>query len=357
MGQLGLDTRKLNRKILSVYWIVIGLAILIKLINSNFSELPFTEYFIDFVLIPSGIGVLVVLLTEWCVRKLSRNIDLIVILAGLVLALNFIYSRPDIIILRSALFLPILVSGAYFKRNTIILTSVATIVSYSFLTMVQPILRTGVTVTDHFTMIAMLSIAAIAVIGIMERGLELAGHYRQSIENQQELLVKNTLMEKLTKTDSLTGMYNQISFHQFLDELIAHHAQYHFSIQMAIFDLDNFKQVNDTYGHRAGDEVLKQISELIKSEITPDDFAARYGGEEFIVLFVGKPMKKTGRLVEDIRKKIESISFRVLEGKSVTVSVGLQEYEAHTGKDAFFEKADSLLYDAKRNGKNQVITG
>jgi diguanylate cyclase (GGDEF)-like protein len=357
MGQLGLDTRQLNRKILSVYWVVIGLAILIKLINYSFTDVPWMEYIFYYVLIPSGIGFLIVLLTELSVRTFTKYVDLIVILAGLLLALNFIYSRPDIVILRSALFLPILVSGAYFRKNTIIITSVATIVSYSFLTLIQPVLRTGITITDHFTMVAMLSIATIVIIGIMERGLEIAGDYRQSIANQQDLLVKNTLMEKLTKTDSLTGMYNQISFHQFLDELLAHHAQFHFSIQMAILDLDNFKQVNDTYGHRAGDDVLKQISELIKNEITPDDFAARYGGEEFIILFVGKPKKKTVRLVEEIRKKIESIPFRVLEGQCVTVSIGLQEYEANTGKESFFEKADSLLYDAKRNGKNQVKTG
>lgn len=357
MGQLGLDSKKLNRKILNVYWVVIGLALIIKLINYNFTDVPMGEYLIYYVLIPSGFGLAIVLFSELSVKRLSKHIDLIIVLAGLFIALNFIYSRPDIIILRSALFLPILVSGAYFKRNTIIFSTAATIVSYSLLTLIQPVLRTGISIIDQFTMMAMLIIAAIAVIGIMERGLELAGHYRQSILAQQELLVKNTLMEKLTKTDSLTGMYNQISFHQFMDELLAHHAQFHFSIQMAIFDIDNFKRVNDTYGHRAGDEVLKQISELIKNEITADDFAARYGGEEFIVLFVGKPMEKTVGLVEEIRKKIESISYRVLEGEGVTVSIGLQEYEAKSGKEAFFEKADTLLYDAKRNGKNQVMTG
>ncbi|WP_349408903.1 GGDEF domain-containing protein [Pseudalkalibacillus sp. SCS-8] len=357
MGLLELDTRKLNRKILNVYWIIVGLAVFIKLVNYYFTDVPLHEYLLYYVAIPSGIGALIVVSAEICMKNIRKHLDLIVVLAGLFIALNFIYSRPDIVILRSALFLPILVSGAYFKPRTIYLSATATMISYSLLTVVQPVLRHDISIIDHFTLMAMLTIAAFAVLGIMERGLELAVNYRQSIENQQELLVKNTLMEKLTKTDSLTGMYNQISFHQFLDELLAHHAKYHFSIQMAIFDLDNFKQVNDTYGHRAGDEVLRTVSELIKKEITPDDFAARYGGEEFIVLFVGKPMKKTVELVETIRKKIEGIPFEVLNGETVTISVGVQEYQANSRKETFFEMADSLLYDAKRNGKNQVKTG
>ncbi|WP_261131224.1 GGDEF domain-containing protein [Bacillus sp. Marseille-Q3570] len=357
MNRVELDTRKLNRKILNVYWLIIFLAIIIKLINYNFTDAPLGEYLIYFVAIPGVIGALIVIGSEVAVRLDNPVRDFIVITAGLLIALNFIYSRPDLIIVKAALFLPILTSGAYFKKKIIIYTTVLTIVSYSILSVIDPMLRSSIGVIEHFTLLAMLSIAALAVIGITERGLELTEHYRQSIEDQQDLLVKNTLMEKLSKTDSLTGMYNQISFHQYLNELLAHHSQYHFSIQMAIFDLDNFKQVNDTYGHRAGDEVLKQIAELIQKEITSDDFAARYGGEEFIVLFVGKPMERTIILIEGIRRKIEGISFRVLEGSRVTVSIGVNEYETGMGKEAFFEKADKLLYSAKRNGKNQVKTG
>ncbi|WLD93239.1 GGDEF domain-containing protein [Alkalihalobacillus sp. AL-G] len=352
-----LDSTRLNRKILNVYWVIIGLSSVIELVNYTFTTLPFKQYALYDVVLPTILTSLIMLVCEWGRSYFPKRANDFVVVTGLLIAVVFICIRPDVAVLRASLFLPILVSGAYFNKRSIRLATVSSFLSYIMLYFLHPYLNANVGYTEHFMMLSMLPIAALAVTGVMVRGLEIADHYRRSLEKQEELIVENTLMEKLAKTDSLTGLYNQISFHQYLDELLKHHAQHGFSLQMAIFDLDNFKQVNDTYGHRAGDQVLKELSDLIKREITPDDFAARYGGEEFIVLFIGKPMERTMELVELIRTKIEQLSFSALDGSHVTVSIGVKDYHRSVEKEQFFEKADSLLYKAKRSGKNQVKTG
>ncbi|WP_408008714.1 hypothetical protein ACJROX_29465 [Pseudalkalibacillus sp. A8] len=104
MSQMELDTRKLNRRILNVYWLIIFLAIIIKLINYNFSNIPLGEYLIYFVAVPGVIGALIVGGAEIAVRLDHSLKDFTVITAGLLIALNFIYSRPDLLIVKAASF-------------------------------------------------------------------------------------------------------------------------------------------------------------------------------------------------------------------------------------------------------------
>ncbi|MCF6410836.1 hypothetical protein [Pseudalkalibacillus salsuginis] len=151
-----LETRKLNRRILNVYWLIIVLAIIIKLINYNFTNIPLEEYLIYYVVVPSIIGALIVAGAEVAVRLDHSLKDFIVITAGLLLALNFIYSRPDLLIVKAALFLPILASGAYFKKWIILYTTGLTIISYSILFIIDPMLRSSIGIIDHFTLLTML---------------------------------------------------------------------------------------------------------------------------------------------------------------------------------------------------------
>ena len=100
--------------------------------------------------------------------------------------------------------------------------------------------------------------------GVIIRGKEIREYYINTYKSNQELMIKNIIMDKLAKTDALTELYNHITFHEYLDKLIEHHDTSGMPLQVALIDIDNFKSVNDQFGHRAGDLVLKQVAEIVR---------------------------------------------------------------------------------------------
>ena len=189
----------------------------------------------------------------------------------------------------------------------------------------------------------------------MRRGRELMLYLQSSYESHQQLLVKTVWMDKLTKTDALTDLYNHMTFHEYFEKLIEQHEQNSLPLQLAILDIDHFKLVNDMFGHRAGDAVLQRVSEPIRTKVSANDFVARYGGEEFAILFTDKLKMEALKLVEQIRQDIAQAPHELQQGKSVTVSVGFAEYATGEGKEHFFNRADDALYKAKTTGKNKTV--
>ncbi len=158
-------------------------------------------------------------------------------------------------------------------------------------------------------------------------------------------------LEDNLKLDSFTKLYNHATFYEMLDEAIAEYKQRKFSI--LVFDIDNFKSVNDTFGHSVGDKVILALTETIVNSIEPDDYAFRYGGEEFVVIsFADREWSYA--LAERIRTAFYDTQMDFID-KKLSVSVGVCEYNEHikSGK-ALFEMADGALYDAKRSGKNRT---
>ena len=120
---------------------------------------------------------------------------------------------------------------------------------------------------------------------------------------------------------------------------------------MLIIDIDNFKKINDTYGHKQGDEVLQKLGEIIKKTIRKTDLAFRYGGEEFIVLFPNTHIQQALQVAQRLKK---NVSQRIkIDMKPVTISGGIGEYNGENPME-FFEKIDSALYKAKNSGKNKI---
>ncbi|HEY0829384.1 MAG TPA: GGDEF domain-containing protein, partial [Bacilli bacterium] len=99
------------------------------------------------------------------------------------------------------------------------------------------------------------------------------------------------------------------------------------------------------------------VAALIKEGLTPDDFAARYGGEEFVVLVAGECMENIRERIEEIRRKVEAMQIEPMDGRRVTISIGLHLYHEEEDKECFFRIADAALYQAKHNGKNQTVMG
>lgn len=162
---------------------------------------------------------------------------------------------------------------------------------------------------------------------------------------------------RLTTIDGLTQTYNKRYFMENLDREISRCQRYGRELSLLLFDLDHFKQVNDTYGHLAGDHVLKQLSEEVRRNIRREDIFARYGGEEFAIILpeIGNPRAMV--MGEKIRAIVEESGFVFDENDiKVTISVGVATYDQSLdeGED-FIKLADKYLYEAKNAGRNKSV--
>nr|WP_267917760.1 GGDEF domain-containing protein [Lederbergia citrisecunda] len=162
-------------------------------------------------------------------------------------------------------------------------------------------------------------------------------------------------MEKLTRMDPVTELYNHRSFHEYLETLLRIDTIDQLDMHIAVLDIDNFKKINDTYGHQMGDLVIVEVAKQIKSFMENDDFAFRYGGEEFAVINIGLSTEEFLEKMENIRLGISKVCMKELEDHCVTVSIGLQKLLPGMSKDLLFNGADTSLYIAKKSGKNKVI--
>jgi diguanylate cyclase len=201
---------------------------------------------------------------------------------------------------------------------------------------------------------SILFVYSLIAFGVLARGRDVLIHLRSSYESNQELLVRTILMDKLAKTDALTETYNHMAFHEFKDKMVEQAESGRMELFLAVIDIDNFKTVNDTYGHKAGDAVLKKVASIARSKTGSNDVVARYGGEEFALLFTEKCFPEVFDLIENIRKAIADFAHDALGGHAVTVSVGLNRYIPGMDKEALFQGADAALYVAKYSGKNRT---
>jgi diguanylate cyclase len=156
-------------------------------------------------------------------------------------------------------------------------------------------------------------------------------------------------------TDSLTNLPNRADWERRSEQDFLHFQRYGHNLVLAICDLDFFKNVNDTYGHQAGDRVLKIVARKLKDGIRETDFVARIGGEEFVILMPETSMEDAFRVCEKIRLSIADSNLH-FKGSPVnlTISIGLAQFEQNSLIDDVFANADRLLYQAKNNGRNQI---
>ena len=163
-------------------------------------------------------------------------------------------------------------------------------------------------------------------------------------------------IENLALTDALTGLMNRHALKDLISTLEGIHDYNSNTFIISILDIDNFKNINDTYGHDIGDIVLKNIAKIAKESIRNQDYIARWGGEEFLLLFPNSAYEDALIINERIRMKIESNKIDIeREVISVTVTIGVCEYNKEEGQAICFKHADKALYYGKQNGKNQVV--
>jgi two-component system cell cycle response regulator len=190
----------------------------------------------------------------------------------------------------------------------------------------------------------------VELLGIISNMLAVALHNSQIFDKIREL----------SYTDGMTGLHNYRFFMLRLKEELARARRNDTSVSQLIIDVDFFKNYNDTLGHPAGDEVLRQLSRILKSIVRDNDIVARYGGEEFAVILPATNQQGALSLGERIRKQVEKHRFpdeKIQPNNNLTISIGISTFpdDAVIVED-LVNTADQALYYAKNHGRNQVVS-
>jgi len=164
-------------------------------------------------------------------------------------------------------------------------------------------------------------------------------------------------LTKMATTDKLTGIYNRRAFDIIIDQTLKDIQRKETPLSIILFDLDQFKRVNDTYGHLAGDNVIQKTVETTARTIRSNDILCRWGGEEFLILLKECGLGDAITLAEKIRWAVASQPAVYQEQQiSVTISLGVTEYTRSDTRDTLLKRADNALHTAKANGKNRCET-
>ena len=172
-----------------------------------------------------------------------------------------------------------------------------------------------------------------------------------------EIKKKTVELEIESSHDELTGLYNRKAYNQNVLETIAYINRYNEASSLMVCDIDYFKKINDSFGHKVGDLVLKKLSILLTEKLRANEFIARYGGEEFAIIVPHAPLNEARKIGEGLRDYIDKFIFSYKDQKiPVTVSVGVSTFRKDDDCFTVFDRADEALYLAKRSGRNNVKT-
>jgi diguanylate cyclase (GGDEF)-like protein len=178
--------------------------------------------------------------------------------------------------------------------------------------------------------------------------------------HSDELAKLNRRLVEMTIIDELTGLYNKKHFRTRLQEEIDRVVRYHRTLCLLMIDIDDFKAVNDAYGHLTGDEVLRDLGRIMHSSVRPCDIVARYGGEEFSIILPECALEEGLQVAEHLRLTIAEHDFLAVRGRGkslrITASFGIAARgDSVEDIDTLINRADSFLYEAKRLGKNRTV--
>ncbi len=177
---------------------------------------------------------------------------------------------------------------------------------------------------------------------------------------RSELLSKNIELKKaneklklLSTTEPLTKLYNRRKMNLEIEKEYKRSIRYKTKFSLIMFDIDWFKKINDTYGHQAGDVVLKELSNLTKEIVRSTDIVSRWGGEEFLILCTETDLNTAYNLAQRLREATENYKFSI--GAKVTISIGVHEFDGKESIDELLRHVDNKLYKAKHSGRNCVV--
>jgi len=184
---------------------------------------------------------------------------------------------------------------------------------------------------------------------------KLQQHFKRMVNN---VIEQNKILLERNQKDMLTDIFNRVTFEEKVTAELERYQRYMEPFSTIMFDIDYFKNVNDTYGHEAGDRVLQGIAKCVSGVLRKTDVFARYGGEEFIILLPQTDIRKSLKVGKKLHKTVQNTEF-LYEGNKVpiTVSVGITEVKPDdTGYKSIFNRVDSYMYKAKEGGRNAVVS-
>lgn len=252
----------------------------------------------------------------------------------------------------SVFVLPVVLSAVFVSKKkmrlicAVSLAAMCICAAHSYLLVVgDPFLVRNIAVPFFLVLVACL-LSNIIMAYIQEGKADLLSSYRVQL-----------ILDRKVKMDPLTNLYNQHTFFKKLEESVRLAEQQNEGFSMAILDIDNFKAINDTYGHSAGNQVLEGLSDLMGMVFSPKrEFVARYGGEEFGIIFKGMTRDQAYERIEQLRRHFSDSRLSYIGVIHVTFSGGVAQYQPGEESSTLFNRADAALYEAKRKGKNQTVT-
>ena len=235
-----------------------------------------------------------------------------------------------------------LIESYFFTRNSVQLASVVEVLllGYALIEQVRVLNRDKESAT----------VSANKYLRQLNEGLE-----SQVAERTRELKEKNDLLSDLALHDSMTGLLNHNASIKQLKIMTSTALRYERDLAVVMIDIDHFKQINDQYGHPAGDTVIVAIANILKNSLRESDGCGRYGGEEFILLLPETQGEYALELAESIRLKIMEIKIDEVDEKQLSASFGIAAFDRENSTADIICDADKALYKAKENGRNQVV--
>lgn len=164
----------------------------------------------------------------------------------------------------------------------------------------------------------------------------------------------NAILQNEATTDAMTGIWNRRKFIELIRAEVQQSRRYGMPLALIFFDVDHFKSINDSYGHEAGDCVLRELAGMVTGMVRQTDVFARLGGEEFVILVHDNDVKSGRDLAEKIRDRVSRHEFPHLG--QVTCSFGVAQFYPDDSAESFLKRADEAMYAAKHAGRNRVVT-
>ncbi|MFC5447454.1 GGDEF domain-containing protein [Paenibacillus aestuarii] len=352
-----LDTKLLIQEILKSCWYLLILYVAATSLDLFFTSKPLLTFVLGTIVLPAAAMAATMGILGFVLRMLKKNNEFALLTGLNVLAAIVIVTLQDMPMSVYLLVLPIQVSLFFYRKNLIVYSCALGILNLLVILAFSSRIRADIAPADIIMIISLLIASALIIYNLMTRALQTAQRLIHVAIEKQDLQTQNAFMERLNRIDPATELYNHRSFHEYLDSVLALRQHTEIPVHLALLDIDNFKKINDQFGHRTGDTIIAFVSKKIQQHLDPNDFAFRYGGEEFAIICVEKTQEQLFDIVERIRNDIAQESHPELGGEKVTISIGMQTYQSHMNKVDFFSGTDNALYNAKKTGKNKTVIG
>lgn len=352
-----IDVNEWNRRVMHFVWMgflnIVLVEFLLFLMYQPLPDCGKAEYFKLFVLIPTISQLSIILVMETVSRYLAQKlgehlVTVIMVLGEFSLVGTMVAVHNSVPFMCMTLLYPVIFISVYREKYIRRLAVMLCIGLYAAITY-------GIIPGTEFQppnndLIYIIIFASFTATTIVCANVLTSVVVAFDSENQKLQAEKDKIIED-TRKDSMTGLYNHKAFYDMLNRQMASREGF----SMIIIDIDDFKKINDTYGHAAGDQVLLEVVALIRKSIRKEDIASRYGGEEFAVLLPGKTCIEAYQVAEEIRRKCAEHRMPDIKGR-VTISLGVAEWNRREENGILlFKQADESLYEAKRTGKNKTV--